>query len=59
MEATGIPLYFQTASPTRIGDWEKALQTGLSYGARNIELPYNFETYDYGTLGDFAAEYLG
>ena len=59
MYATGIPMYFQTASPQRIGDWEKALSTGLLYNAQNIELPWNFTTYDYQTLAKYAWAYKG
>jgi len=62
MKATGIPLYFQTAQPDStvkeyIGDWTKALDYGLEYGALNIELPRTFNRWDYDTLGEYAWSY--
>jgi len=52
---TGLPMYFQTAAPARIGDWTKALDYGIQFNARNIELVNAFQDYDYDTLMSYAA----
>ncbi len=51
---TGIPMFFQTANPTEIGDWRVALDYAVEYGAEYVELNRNYNLYDYKTLGDYA-----
>ena len=57
MAETGVPMYFQTAAPARIGDWTAALEIGKQYGASSIELPHSFDAWDYERLGDFAWDF--
>ncbi len=52
--ALGIPTYFQTAHPGKIGDWEKALDWAVGYGAEYVELNRGFTSYDFAQLGGYA-----
>lgn len=57
MKATGKRLYYQTAEPARFKDWEGGLKVGLKYGARSVELPHHFRTFDYEKLAELAYQY--
>ncbi|KKL57375.1 hypothetical protein LCGC14_2236010, partial [marine sediment metagenome] len=56
MEQTGIPLFWQTARPPKIGDWRKALEWTIDFGGEYVELNRDFETYDYAELGAWGWE---
>ena len=49
-----IAMFFQTANPKKIGDWEIALAHASEYGAKYVELNRDFTDYDYEKLGDHA-----
>lgn len=59
MEQTGIPLFWQTAQPNKIGDWHKALKWTADFGGEYVELNREFETYDFAELGAWAYQIGG
>lgn len=52
MKAAGGPIYFQTTTNAKIGDWRKALQRAVDFGADSVELP---QTYASWPLDDSSA----
>ena len=52
----GGPTYFQTARPAAIGDWHRALDRAVQYGAWSVELNVDYPTYDRVELSNFAAQ---
>ncbi len=53
MAALGLPLYFQTARPSKIGDWRKALDFAVGYDTEYVELNRDLESYDFAELGGY------
>lgn len=39
IQSKGSPIYFQTATPAKIGDWAATLQKAIELGANSVELP--------------------
>lgn len=46
MKAAGGPIYFQTATPQKIGDYKATLQKAVDLGAWSVELNASYSTYD-------------
>lgn len=46
IQARGAPVSLQTAAPSRIGDWFKALTLAAELGANSVELNRTYATYD-------------
>ena len=55
MHTTGAPLYIQTATNARIGDWQKTLADAVDIGALDVELPVGYAMYDAAALQAFNA----
>ena len=51
-----LPMYIQTATDKKIGDWQKALNNCIDIGALSIELPSGYQNYDKSTLQSFNAK---
>jgi hypothetical protein len=45
MKAAGPPMYFQTATPQRIGDYQATLDKAVALGAWSVELNAGYATY--------------
>jgi hypothetical protein len=40
----GPPIYYQTATPSRVGDMATCLASAVGYGANSVELPSGYQT---------------
>jgi hypothetical protein len=56
MKAAGPPFSFQTATPSRIGDWQQTLKWAVDFGANSVELNVGYPKYDPDQLRQFAAQ---
>ncbi len=53
-KALGKPLYYQTATPVKIGDWQKTLEWAVQQGASSVELNEAYISYDKTALSLYA-----
>lgn len=53
-KALGKPLYYQTATPSKINDWRRTIQWSINQGATSVELNSGYGSYDKATLASFS-----
>lgn len=56
MVKAGAPISYQTATPDRIGDWQKTLQWAVENKGNSVELNHAYGKYDMAVLADFAKQ---
>ena len=54
MASLGAPIAFQTATSTKIGNWQTSLAAGAAMGANSVELPTGYDHWSPGGLATFA-----
>lgn len=55
-KSLGKPLYYQTATPGRIGNWQNTLQWAVDQGASSVELNAEYNSYDKAQLASYAQQ---
>jgi hypothetical protein len=55
LNAVGAPLYYQTATEVKIGDWRATLDWAADVGANMVELPKGYNTWPVNELAGYDA----
>lgn len=53
-KALGKTLYYQTATPPKIGDWKRTMEWAIAQGASSIELNSGYGSYDKAVLAGYS-----